>query len=84
MKANNKPSRERIESRVSKMEMKLEGAWGRFGHGNPYLRCNGCYKAAPEISISGHGKGCWVAGFEKQIEHYKNLLTKERGVAHTK
>ena len=74
MRANHIPRRERIIRRIRGLELRLAGAWGRFGGGNPYARCKGCDKATPEISISGHGKGCWVRGAEKQLEHYEGLL----------
>jgi len=77
MKDNHISVEERLSRRISRMEMRLDSdeAWGQYGDGNPYWYCKGCNKAEPEISISGHGKGCWVAGLEKEIEYYKNLLT---------
>jgi hypothetical protein len=33
----------------------------RIGHGNPYYKCKACGVSDPEISISGHEKGCeWL------------------------
>lgn len=74
MKANHIPRGERLASRIRALEIKLSSAWGRFGGGNPYRRCKGCGKAEPEISISGHGKGCWVKGTEAELRYYRGLL----------
>lgn len=74
MRANHIPTADRIKRRIYTLENRLDGAWGRFGGGNPYRRCNGCGKAEPEISISGHGSGCTTQGLLNEIEHYKKLL----------
>ena len=75
MKDNHIPAKDRIKRRIFSLKLKLDAGWGHFGHGNPYRRCNRCNKAEPEISISGHGKGCAVAGIIKQLAHYEDLLT---------
>lgn len=33
-----------------------------IGNGNPYYRCNGCGRSAPEISYAGHYAECEYGG----------------------
>ena len=73
MKTNHIPTSERLQRRIEQLELKLDSSWLRF-RGNPYRRCIACGKYEPEISISGHGKGCFVKGLINEISHYKELL----------
>ena len=76
---------ERLERRLSRLYDKI-AAYGdggsydgtrRYGGSNPYRYCGACSRSDVEVSYAGHYKGCAIAGFEKEIEHYRKLLREE-------
>lgn len=74
MRANHVSKRERLQDRVRKLENKLYGSWYN-NPPNPYPFCKGCDKTNVQISIDGkHGSGCSVAGLQKELRYYTNLL----------
>jgi hypothetical protein len=80
MRANHIPRRVRLESRISKLELRYE-----MGHvlspssGNPYWCCKECGIHDPELSIRNgqHFRGCQRGGLQKEIAYYKKLLDEE-------
>lgn len=74
MKSNHISRNERLKNRIKQLYSKLTNdGWGEFGRGNPYRKCLGCGKAEPQISIDGHGKGCYIQGIRKEIEYYESI-----------
>ena len=73
MKTNNVDRDTRLSARIRNLENKIADIWHKRAS-NPYPFCKGCGKTNVQVSIEGHGKGCWVAGVKKEIAYYTNLL----------
>lgn len=74
MKNNSVPVTTRLRRRISGLQGKLPQTVP-IGGGNPYHKCSDCERSMPEISGSGHYQGCSLPGIEKEIEHYKRVLS---------
>lgn len=72
MRLNHIPAKIRIQSRVSKLQDRLDGC---FNSKRFYPTCKGCRITNVQLSIDGrHHKGCAYQGLEAQIQYYQSLL----------
>lgn len=79
MKANRIPRKERLEARILKLSYREDGAWVKFGGGNPYYKCKYCGVSNVEESINGHNHNCLIKGIKKEIAHYTQLMEQDDG-----
>jgi hypothetical protein len=79
MQANHVPRRERLISKIRKLEHRLEASREKPYANNPYWRCVECGIYDPQRSVNEgrHHRGCSIEGLDRQIVHYRRLLSEE-------
>lgn len=78
MKSNHTPAADRLKQRISRLEARASSSHvPSHSKGNPYWMCRYCHIHDPELSIQDgrHFSGCPMQGIQKEIAHYKRLLS---------